>query len=143
MRIPRSIVFGCFLLSCVPASAQIRFVSPRPAGILQVRGDHADLRLRVTVPAGYGSFEYKLSSDIDTTNIHDGWRGLAINAGVIDTLMTVPRSLRAYTLYWRADSAGVDTVGMIGNMTPGHIIGIAGQSNAQGYSDMVEPAWGD
>ena len=126
------------------AIGQVAVVSPLPAGILQVRGDHANLHIHFNVPKGFQHFGYKLSSDIDTSKITDGWSEIAILDTLVDTLITVPRSLRNYTLYWRIDSSGIDTGGLIGNLTPGHIIGIAGQSNAQGYCyEMVESPWGD
>ena len=139
-----ALVIGFLILVPYGAFAQISFISPLPDGILQVHGERADLRLRLSLPAGYESFAYKLGSDRDTCSPSEGWRSVTIDAGVVDTLLTVPKSLRGYSLYWRADLAGVDTGGIIAGLIPGHIIGIAGQSNAQGYCwEMLEQANGD
>ena len=142
----RTLLFFVSLLILAPCSAlaQVSFISPLPGGILQVRGDHADLRLRVLLPAGYQNFSFKLGSDRDTSSPLDGWSSVTITGGAVDTLLTVPKSLRNYSLYWRANSGGLDTGGIIAGLTPGHIIGIAGQSNAQGFCyEMIEPANGD
>jgi hypothetical protein len=114
------------------ASAQVVFTSPLPDGILQVRGDHADLRILVSL-TGYVSFSYKLSSDIDTSSLLDGWNSITMKDGIVDTLLRVPKSLRDYGLYWRTGIYMGDTGGEIAGLTPGHIIGIGGQSNAVGW----------
>jgi hypothetical protein len=135
--------FVSLLVPCV-ALSQVSFISPLPDGILQVHGDHADLRLRVLFPVGYQNFSIKLGSDRDTSSPLEGWSSVTTAGGAVDTLLTVPKSLRNYSLYWRADSAGVQAGGIIAGLTPGHIIGIAGQSNAQGFCyEMIEPANGD
>ncbi len=112
--------------------AQVVFTSPLPQGILQVRGDHADLRLHVAI-SGYSNFNYKLSSDIDTSSPQEGWAPIGIHNGIVDTLITVPKSLRDYSLLWRTGTSVSDTGGVIPGITPGHIIGVAGQSNAVGW----------
>ncbi len=123
--------------------AQVAFISPLPFGILQVHGDHADLRLWVAVQ-GYSTFSIKLSSDIDTSSLQSGWSSVTVRNDTVDTLITVPKSLRNYSIYWRTGLAANDTGGMISGLTPGHIIGIAGQSNAQGFTwEMIVPAEGD
>jgi|GEM_PF-2400051 len=135
----------CFLIFCISSvlRAQVVFTSPLPLGILQVQGDHADLRLHVSV-AGFSNFSYKLSSDIDTSTPQEGWTTLAVHGRVVDTLLWVPKSLRDYSLYWRTGLSSNDTGGIIAGLTPGHIIGIAGQSNAEGFTyDMIVPAEGD
>ncbi len=125
------------------ACAQVVFTSPLPRGILQVQGGHADLRLHLTI-SGYQNFSIKLSSDIDTTSPLVGWVPVAISNGVVDTLITVPKSLRDYALYWRTGVSPGDTGGTIPGLTPGHVIGIAGQSNAEGFTyDMVVTPDGD
>ncbi len=129
--IPRLIIL---LIVLVPtfARGQVVFTSPLPDGILQVHGDHADLRLHVML-TGYSNFSYKLSSGIDTSNFQEGWVSVSVQNGIVDTLVTVPRSLLNYALYWRTGLSNTDTGGDVANLTPGHIIGIAGQSNAVGY----------
>jgi hypothetical protein len=140
----RPFSFLLFFLLPALAGAQVSFVSPLPFGILQVNGDHADLRLRVQLPHSYQEFQYKLSSDVDTSDPREGWHSIAIHSRVIDTLITVPRSLRSYSIYWSAGILGVDTGGIIAGLTPGHVIGIAGQSNAQGNCyTMLTSAEGD
>jgi hypothetical protein len=115
------------------AGAQVVFTSPLPDGILQVHGDHADLRVHVTL-TGYSNFSYKLSSDIDTSSFQEGWDSITAQNGIVDMLLTVPKSLVNYALYWRTGlSLTTDTGGVVANLTPGHIIGIAGQSNAVGW----------
>ena len=114
------------------ASAQVVFTSPLPDGILQVRGDHADLRLHVSV-TGHSNFSYKLSSDTDTSSLQEGWNAITVQKnGIVDTLLTVLKSLHNYSLYWRTGLSSTDTGGIVAGLTPGHIIGIAGQSNAVG-----------
>lgn len=122
------------LLWAASAHAQLKVATPLPHGILQVHGDHADLHFKATVPAAYLAFRIKLSSDRDTSSPFVGYTPVSDNGGKVDTLLTVEKSLRAYTLYWQADSAGVLVMGNIPGLTPGHIIGIAGQSNAAGES---------
>ena len=111
--------------------AQVVFTSPLPFGILQVHGSHADLRLNVQT--SHQAFWIKLSSDTDTSPIDSGWTSLAVHNGTVDTLLTVPASLLNYALYWRTGLDTTDTSGVIPNLTPGHIIGVAGQSNAVGW----------
>ncbi len=129
--IPRLFIL---LLVLVPTlvRSQVVFISPLPDGILQVHGDHADLRLHVTLN-GYSNFSYKLSSSIDTSNITEGWVSISVKNGIVDTLLLVPKSLLNYGLYWRTGLSATDTGGEIANLTPGHIVGIAGQSNAVGW----------
>jgi len=135
-----------FLLLLLPrfASAQVSFLSPLPFGILQVRGDHAELRLRVLLPNPSWNFQYKLSSDIDTSDPRSGWRYIQSQNAEIDTIFMLSKTLRNYSLLWSAGSGANDTSGIIAGLTPGHIIGIAGQSNAEGFSwDPVAEAIGD
>ncbi|HEX5315894.1 MAG TPA: sialate O-acetylesterase, partial [Candidatus Kapabacteria bacterium] len=113
-------------------SAQVTFTSPLPFGIAQVHGDHADIRLHVAI-SGYSNFSYKLSSDVDTSSPQEGWAQINIHNGIVDTLLTIPKSLRDYSIYWRTGLGPTDTGGIIARLTPGHIIGIAGQSNAVGH----------
>jgi hypothetical protein len=127
----RLTIFLVFLFPSL-VRGQVNFTSPLPDGILQVHGDHADLRLHVLLQ-GHSSFSYKLSSSVDTSSISEGWVSVSVKHGVVDTLLTVPKLLRGYGLYWRTGQSTTDTFGEIGNLTPGHIIGIAGQSNAVGY----------
>ncbi|HET6400202.1 MAG TPA: sialate O-acetylesterase [Candidatus Kapabacteria bacterium] len=137
-----AMVFG---LICATSSlrAQVTFTSPLPFGILQVHGDHADLRLHLAI-TGYPNFEYKLSSDTDTSSPLEGWAPVTIHDGTVDTLIMVPRSLRNYALLWRTGLSSSDTNGAISGLTPGHIIGIAGQSNAVGWCwTMNDSATGD
>ncbi len=144
MILTRLAIIALLLSFSIQSQAQVAVVSPRPAGILQVRGEHAHLRLTAHVPPSYGSFRYKISSDVDTSGPTQNWFAVNAVGGLVDTLILLPRSLRSYTVYWRADSSGVDTGGLIGNLTPGHIIGVAGQSNAAGGCwEMVAGAWGD
>lgn len=144
MRRICALVLSLLAFGAAHGLAQPHFVSPLSRGILQVRGDHADLHLRATVPPSYQNFRIKLSSDRDTSSPFVGQTHLDIHNGSIDTLLVVPKELRNYTLYWFADSAGAPLMGSLPGLTPGHIIGIAGQSNAQGYCwEMVEPAQGD
>ena len=108
---------------------------------------HADLRLHVSI-AGYSNFSYNLSSDTDTSNPQEGWSPLIIHDGVVDTLIRVPKSLRDYAIYWRTGLTTADTGGAIAGLTPGHIIGVAGQSNAVGWvwpppGEFVAVAEGD
>jgi hypothetical protein len=132
-----------FLLSC-PVLAQVHVVSPLTRGIIQVRGNEALLHLRASVPVGYQHFAIKLSSDIDTTDPFSGMTRIDPASGWIDTILRVPKSLRNYALCWSADSNGVPIQGTIAGLTPGHIIGIAGQSNAVGASwQLVAQAEGD
>src|SRR5579883_1169812 len=131
------------LIFAPPVRAQVTFISPLPQGILQVRGDHADLRLKVKV-IGFSTFSFKLSSDIDTSSLQSGWTNVSVIRDTVDTLLTVPRNLRNYSIYWRTGQSATDTGGIIPGLTPGHVIGIAGQSNAQGYTwSMIEGANGD
>jgi hypothetical protein len=133
-----------FILSAHGALAQVIFRSPLPGGILQVHADSAELRLHATLANGYDHFLCKLSSDRDTTSPTFGRIPVTSNNGIIDTIFWVPKSLRDYTLLWWADSSGDTSFGMISQLTPGHIIGIAGQSNAQGNCwEMLEQADGD
>jgi hypothetical protein len=127
----RVIVF-LFILLPAAAQAQVVFISPLPFGIAQVHGDHADIRLHVAI-SGYSNFSYKLSSDTDTSPPQEGWSSIAVHNGVVDTLLIVPKSLRAYSLLWRTGLLPTDTNGTISGLTPGHIIGVAGQSNAVGW----------
>jgi hypothetical protein len=137
------------LLVLAPAivRSQVVFTSPLPDGILQVHGDQADLRLHAAL-SGYSNFSYKLSSSIDTSGIAEGWVPVTVKNGVVDTMLTVPKSRLNYGLYWRTGQSATDTFGEIANLTPGHIIGIAGQSNAVGwvyppYPIFVAVALGD
>ncbi len=126
------------------ARSQVVFTSPLPDGILQVHGDHADLRLHVSL-TGHSNFSYKLSSDIDTSSFQEGWVSVSVQMnGIVDTMLIVPKSLINYAVYWRTGLTSNDTGGVVANLTPGHVIGIAGQSNAQGYTyDMITTAVGD
>jgi hypothetical protein len=114
------------------ARGQVVFTSPLPDGILQVHGDHADMRVNLTL-IGHPFFVYKLSSNIDTSSFQEGWDSIDVRNGIVDTLLTVPKSLVNYALYWRTGVLSTDTGGVVANLTPGHIIGIAGQSNAVGW----------
>jgi hypothetical protein len=136
--------FGLFLLFFPTiGQAQVVFTSPRPFGILQVRGQHAELWLHLAL-SNHQGFSYKLSSDVDTTSPEVGWQSMSVWSGVVDTVLTVPRSLRSYTLLWRTGRSPSDTGGSISGLTPGHIIGIAGQSNAVGWVwEHIEFAEGD
>ncbi len=120
------------LAIAVSASAQALFTSPLPDGILQVHGDHADMRVHLSLN-GYSNFSYKLSSDRDTSSPEEGWSSISVQDGMVDMLLTVPKSLRSYALLWRTGISPSDTNGTIANLTPGHIIGVAGQSNAVGW----------
>ena len=143
---PRTILFFAvlFLLNVRVAAAQVVFRSPLPNGILQVHGDSAELRLHATLPNGYDVFLCKLSSDRDTSSPIFGRIPITMTNHTIDTTFWVPKSLRDYSILWWADSSGDTSFGMISGLTPGHIIGIAGQSNAQGNCwEMLEQANGD
>ncbi len=130
--IPRLTIL-LLLLAPAFARAQVVFTSPLPDGILQVHGDHADMRIHVSL-TGYSSFSYKLSSSVDTSSITEGWVSVSVHQnGIVDTVLTVPKLLRDYALYWRTGLSNTDTFGEIAPLTPGHIIGIAGQSNAVGW----------
>ncbi|MDP4200685.1 MAG: sialate O-acetylesterase [Bacteroidota bacterium] len=144
MRHKWTLVIGVVLLLGARAAAQVHFISPLARGILQVHGDHADLRLHALIPPSYQHFRIKLSSDKDTSSPFYNQDTVLVQNGSVDTLITVPKSLRNYTLWWFADSAGSPLLGYVPGLTPGHIIGIAGQSNAQGFCwDMFEQADGD
>lgn len=114
--------------------AQFRIVSPRPNGLLQVRGNHALLHFRAQVPASYQNISIKLSSDVDTTSPFVGTTPIAARDGWIDTILSVPKSLRNYAIWYFADSNGAAIQGSVAGLTPGHIFGIAGQSNAVGFN---------
>jgi hypothetical protein len=129
--IPRIVVL-LFLLGPALVRSQVVFTSPLQDGILQVHADHADMRIHVSV-TGYPYFIYKLSSGIDTSNFQEGWDSIRVRNGIVDTLLTVPKSLVNYALYWRTGLDTTDTGSVVPNLTPGHIIGIAGQSNAVGW----------
>ncbi len=144
----KSILAVCFsIIPLAAGNAQVAFTSPLPLGILQVRGDHADLRLHITI-SGYSSFSVKLGSDIDTTSPEEGWFPISVRNGIVDTILTVPKSHRDYSIYWRTGITASDTQGIIPGLTPGHIIGVAGQSNAVGWvwpppGEFVAVAKGD
>ncbi|HWF44386.1 MAG TPA: sialate O-acetylesterase, partial [Candidatus Kapabacteria bacterium] len=137
-------IIGLLVLVSHIAFGQVLFRSPLPGGILQVHGDSAELHLHASLANGYDHFLCKLSSDRDTTSPTFGRIPVTNNNGIVDTVFWVPKSLRDYTLLWWADSSGDTSFGMISQLTPGHIIGIAGQSNAQGNCwEMLEQANGD
>lgn len=142
LMLPRLTIFLVILAPSF-ARGQIGFTSPLPDGVLQVHGNHADMRVHLTLN-GYPYFIYKLSSNIDTSDFQEGWDSISVRNGVVDTLLTVPKLLVNYALYWRTGTSSADTGGVVANLTPGHIMGIAGQSNAQGYTyDMITTAVGD
>src|ERR1017187_10480550 len=116
--IPRLLIV---LLVLTPAlvRSQVVFTSPLPDGVLQVHGDHADLRLHVILN-GYSNFSFKLSSSIDTSSFTEGWVSDSVKNGIVDTILTVPKSLLNYGLYWRTGLSITDIGGEIANLTPGH-----------------------
>ena len=143
MLINRALFLILISIFADTARGQITFVSPLPGGILQVRDDHADLRLQVRVPGSYSHFRYTLGSDSDVVNMLQSWKTANVIGGSFDTVIRVHRTLHSYVLYWNADSAGDTTAGSIANLCPGHIVGIAGQSNAQGWTfEMVHDPTG-
>ncbi|HEY3876930.1 MAG TPA: sialate O-acetylesterase [Candidatus Kapabacteria bacterium] len=125
------------LLLTRSSSAQVSFLSPLPFGILQVHGDAADLWLQGSL-GSYASFSFKLSSDKDTSSFSEGWTNVSVIQGSVDTLIRVPSTRRNYGLYWRTGLTASDTGGIIAGLTPGHIIGVAGQSNAEGFSGGMQ-----
>src|SRR5579885_786048 len=130
------------LILGVSARAQVQVISPRAYAVLQVRGDHANLHVKVKLPQSYTSFRITIVSD--SSYPHDADVPITIANGLVDTIIRIPRSLHNYTLDWTADSANVRVSGEISGLTPGHIIGIAGQSNAEGNNySMNESAKGD
>ncbi len=136
MKKSLALFFICFASS---ASPQVRIISPLPAAILQVRLNRAVFRLLATMPSNVQNFRFKIVSDSAYNSAL-----CFIPGNSIDTVISIPGSRNNFTLYWYADSSGVTDSGRVSGLTPGHIIGIAGQSNAEGNSwEMWQPAIGD
>ena len=135
----RRLILIVLLLASVRLNAQVRVISPLPKGVLQVRGDRALLHFRISVPQYVQNFSVSLLSDTSTLDPFVARERATPANGWLDTVIYVPKSLRYYTLWWFADSSGQPLQGSIPGLTPGHIIGIAGQSNAQGATwNMME-----
>jgi hypothetical protein len=127
------------LFSTGEAFGQVEFVSPLPDAVVQVKDGSAALHINVRLS---DQFRW-LDIDVVREQGDPVVERLRTDRS-LDTIVALPIGRVTYSLYWSADSAGSTVRGVIHGLTPGHIIGIAGQSNAQGYTwPMIEPARGD
>jgi hypothetical protein len=148
MSLMRPIVI-LVLLVLLPASlwAQVHVRSPLPFGILQVSpgGETARLHFVANVDSGYTDLLLRIAAPPDSTSteILMDWTPAALTHGRIDTILSLPVRKSVYSIDWHVRST-LGKQGTVTGLRAGHIFGIAGQSNAEGYNwDMSVKAAGD
>lgn len=127
----------CVIVSNV-AFSQIHILCPLPNAIIQKISDSASLRIL------FNSNETKrinlriidsLGNDIPNYS----WNKFSFQKNILDTILIIPIH-KKFAIQWRTVDGQIDS-GVIPNLSVGHVFGITGQSNAQGWSypDFISP----
>lgn len=129
------------------AGAQPRLISPLPHAIVQVAGDGASRHgeLRITVDRGPANNDRVISVDYQILNDRGEplptfeWSALRSRDGSIDTAIEIPILRSGVRFQYRIVTPARLYEGTVPNLYVGHVIGIAGQSNAEGWSPPPYP----
>src|SRR5687768_545236 len=122
------------------ANAQPVLVSPLPHGIVQITPDKQSGHLRVIVHSGTTASSTVLALDYRFTDSYNKsiyspyWSGRRARNGAIDRTLVLPLFAKTFTLHYRLVTPDSLYTGEIPDLAIGHVFGIAGQSNAEGWS---------
>jgi hypothetical protein len=138
------------VLAVGPVSAQPALVSPLPHGIVQVSHDKQTGLLRLlatsgtTVASTVLALDYRFTDSYNRAIYLPYWSGLRARNGEIDTTLRLPYFAKTFTLHYRLVTPDSIYGGEIPDLAMGHVFGVAGQSNAEGWSPPpYEPPIGD
>jgi len=113
------------------SEGQVHFVCPLPNAILQKVSDSGYMRLTLTSPSS-SKIRLRLIGNTGVEISGYGWKDFILRNNTLDTFYMVP-VLNNFYLEWQTLDGMIDS-NVIGNLCIGHVFGIAGQSNAQGWS---------
>ena len=136
----------CVLGLCVDvARAQPVLVSPLPHGIVQVTKDRQAGALRIIVRSGKTAGDQVLAIDHRFTDAYNKslfseyWSSLRASNGAIDVTLNVPFYGKSFKLHYRIVTPDSIYQGEVQDLAIGHVFGVAGQSNAEGWSPPPYP----
>ncbi len=123
-----SILLILFSRNCVSAP---QIISPLPSGIIQKVNDSGFLRFILRSSNSSGC-KVKVINQNGSDIAGLDWHYFTLPNNTVDTSFFVPL-LHSFNLKWETTNGKIDS-GVITNLSVGYIFGIAGQSNAQGWS---------
>lgn len=116
-----------------------------PHGIIQISrsGDVGLLRVQALSGAAHGdrllAIDYRFVDAYNRTLFSPYWAALRARNGVLDTTLNIPFIPQTFKLLYRIVSPDSIYTSEIQDLAIGHVIGVAGQSNAEGWSPPPYP----
>ena len=111
--------------------SQINIICPLPNAIIQKVSDSGYLRILCT-SNNTKKISLKIADGFGNEIPGFGWRDLSFTNNILDTAFSIP-VVGNFNINWRNIDIREDS-GIIPSLAVGHVYGIAGQSNAQGWS---------
>jgi len=133
MKFRKKLLLGAFFCCHFPCVVlgQIEIVCPLPNAIIQKVSDSGYLRI-LCRSNNTKNVSLKIADGSGDDISGFGWHDLSFYHNIVDTAFTIP-VLGNFTVLWRNLDMSADS-GIIPGLAVGHVFGIAGQSNAQGWS---------
>jgi hypothetical protein len=137
---------GLILMLCAGvAQAQPDLVSPLPHGIVQIDSSYTSGQLRVIAQTGVRAgdrvvaLDYRFVDAYSRPLFSSFWSPLRAKNGLLDTTLRIPFLKQTFKLLYRLVTSDSIYEGEIPDLAIGHVIGVAGQSNAEGWSPPPFP----
>ncbi|HET6511706.1 MAG TPA: sialate O-acetylesterase, partial [Candidatus Kapabacteria bacterium] len=127
------------------ANAQPQIISPVSHGIIQVSksGDLGLLRVQAHSGASLSdrliAIDYRFVDAYNRTLFSPYWSALRAVNGALDTTLKIPFIRQTFKLLYRIVTPDSIYIGELQDLAIGHVIGVAGQSNAEGWSPPPYP----